>query len=299
MCYHNPVLLQESVEGLAIQPGGTYVDATFGGGGHSRAILAQLGAQGRLFALDQDAEAHENGFEDPRLVHIHQNFKYLKALLSAQGIKAVDGLLADLGVSSHQFDQERRGFSTRFDAPLDMRMNTKASLRACEVLNEYEEARLTTLFKVYGELRCARALARRIAEERVQSLIETTFQLREVLRVFAPRGRENRFYAQAFQALRIEVNGELEALQQLLEQSVQVLKPRGRLAVISYHSLEDRLVKRFLKTGNAQGELQRDFHGSIHRPFSLINRHVIRPSGTELERNKRARSAKLRIAEKR
>lgn len=299
MRYHEPVLLQESIQGLAIRPGGTYADATFGGGGHAAALLSQLGPSGRLFAFDRDAEAHSNAPEDARLSCIHQNFEHLQVMLKAQGITRLDGLLADLGVSSHQFDAGERGFSIRFDAPLDMRMNASATLRAYEVVNTYSEVHLQRIFTDYGELRAARALARRLVQVRAQAPIETTFQLREALRAFAPRGGENRFYAQVFQAIRIEVNSELQALRHLLEQGLCLLRSGGRFVVITYHSLEDRLVKRFFKTGDVDGRQQKDFYGQVHSPFRLINRRVIRPAQLEIAQNKRARSAKLRIAEKR
>ncbi len=296
---HKAVLLQESIEGLAICPHGIYVDSTFGGGGHAKAILSRLGARGRLFAFDRDAAAQENAVKDERLVLIHQNFRYLQGVLQANGIDRVDGILADLGVSSHQLDEGRRGFSTRFDAPLDMRMDASAKRCAYEVVNGYGESQLQRVFRSYGELRPARVLAKQIVAVRAQAAIETTFQLEKALHRFAPKRRVHRFYAQVFQAIRIEVNDELEALRQMLAQALHVLKTGGRLVVISYHSLEDRLVKRFLKTGNFAGESIRDFYGGVHHPFKQLNRRVIRPSAAELERNNRARSAKLRIAEKR
>ena len=298
MGYHSAVLLHESIQGLAIQSDGVYVDSTFGGGGHAKAILSQLGDRGKLFAFDRDAAAHENKFADERLVLIHQNFKYLQRMLRANGIDSVDGILADLGVSSHQFDRGERGFSTRFDAPLDMRMDTSANHCAYEVVNGYTEAQLQHIFRSYGELRPARALARQIVTVRSRGAIETTFQLEEALRRFAPQTRAHRFYAQVFQAIRIEVNGELESLKQMLAQALQLLKTGGRLVVISYHSLEDRLVKRFLKAGNFDGVPIKDFYGGIYHPFKRVNRRVIKPSIGELKENNRARSAKLRIAEK-
>lgn len=296
--YHQPVMLSESVEGLNIQPEGTYVDVTFGGGGHSRAIMQQLGEGGRLLAFDQDADALQNSINDTRFTLIHENFKHLKAFLRLNGVRQIDGLIADLGVSSHQFDEASRGFSTRFDAALDLRMDQRQALSAQALVNDYEEADLAKVLTLYGELPNARAMAKSICTQRRESPITTTFELREAVKRHLPHGQENKFLAMLFQALRIEVNGELEALQMMLEQSAQVLRPGGRLVVIAYHSLEDRLVKNFIKTGNFEGKLEKDFFGNPLTPFTQISRKAITPSEVELQRNNRSRSAKLRIAEK-
>ena len=296
--YHQPVMLSESVEGLNIQPEGTYVDVTFGGGGHSRAIMEQLGENGRLLAFDQDADALQNSINDTRFTLIHENFKHLKAFLRLNGVRQIDGLIADLGVSSHQFDEASRGFSTRFDAVLDLRMDQRQALSAQELVNGYEEADLARILTLYGELPNARAMAKSICAQRRESPITTTFELRETVKRHLPHGQENKFLAMLFQALRIEVNGELEALQMMLEQSVQVLRPGGRLVVIAYHSLEDRLVKNFIKTGNFEGKLEKDFYGNPLTPLVQISRKAITPTEEELQRNNRSRSAKLRIAEK-
>lgn len=296
--YHQPVMLSESVEGLNIQPEGTYVDVTFGGGGHSRAIMQQLGEGGRLLAFDQDADALQNSINDTRFTLIHENFKHLKAFLRLNGVRQIDGLIADLGVSSHQFDEASRGFSTRFDAALDLRMDQRQALSAQALVNDYEEADLAKVLTLYGELPNARAMAKSICTQRHEAPITTTFELREAVKRHLPHGQENKFLAMLFQALRIEVNGELEALQMMLEQSAQVLRPGGRLVVIAYHSLEDRLVKNFIKTGNFEGKLEKDFFGNPLTPFTQISRKAITPSEEELQRNNRSRSAKLRIAEK-
>lgn len=296
--YHQPVMLSESVEGLNIQPEGTYVDVTFGGGGHSRAIMQQLGEGGRLLAFDQDADALQNSINDTRFSLIHENFKHLKAFLRLNGVRQIDGLIADLGVSSHQFDEASRGFSTRFDAALDLRMDQRQALSAQALVNDYEEADLAKVLTLYGELPNARAMAKSICTQRREAPITTTFELREAVKRHLPHGQENKFLAMLFQALRIEVNGELEALQMMLEQSAQVLRPGGRLVVIAYHSLEDRLVKNFIKTGNFEGKLEKDFFGNPLTPFTQISRKAITPSEEELQRNNRSRSAKLRIAEK-
>lgn len=296
--YHQPVMLSESVEGLNIQPEGTYVDVTFGGGGHSRAIMQQLGEGGRLLAFDQDADALQNSINDTRFTLIHENFKHLKAFLRLNGVRQIDGLIADLGVSSHQFDEASRGFSTRFDAALDLRMDQRQALSAQALVNDYEEADLAKVLTLYGELPNARAMAKSICTQRREAPITTTFELREAVKRHLPHGQENKFLAMLFQALRIEVNGELEALQMMLEQSAQVLRPGGRLVVIAYHSLEDRLVKNFIKTGNFEGKLEKDFFGNPLTPFTQISRKAITPSEEELQRNNRSRSAKLRIAEK-
>ena len=297
--YHNPVLLEESIDGLNIDPAGTYVDVTFGGGGHSKKILSSLNKDGRLFAFDQDIDAASNiPDSDPRFKLINQNFSFLPNYLELYKALPIDGLLADLGVSSHQFDTAERGFSTRFDGPLDMRMNKSAELSAGEVVNQYEESKLIELFRDFGELKNARAIARALVQARELKKIKTISHLKEAISRFAPRGKENKFYAQVFQALRIEVNKELEALKKLLGQSEEAMKKGGRLVVITYHSLEDRIVKNFIKTGKFKGELEKDFYGNPIKPFNAINRKPIVPKEEEIEQNPRARSAKLRIAEK-
>ncbi len=294
--YHDPVMLEASIDGLSVVPGGTYVDATFGGGGHAAEILKRLG-HGKLLAFDQDDEARSNLPGDPRLLFADHNFRYLKNFLRYYDLLPVDGILADLGVSSHQFDEGHRGFSTRFDGPLDMRMNRHSSLTAGEVINTYEVDRLATVFFQYGELKQAKRLSANIQKQRELKPLNTTGELVEVLQKTAPRGRENKFMAQAFQALRIEVNNELEALKALLQQSAEVLKPGGRLVVISYHSLEDRLVKNFMRSGYFDGQTEKDFYGNPLRPFVPTGK-VIKADNKELEKNPRARSARLRIAEK-
>ncbi|WP_298649801.1 16S rRNA (cytosine(1402)-N(4))-methyltransferase RsmH [uncultured Proteiniphilum sp.] len=296
--YHTPALLDESVDGLNICPGGVYVDVTFGGGGHSREILNRLGAEGRLLAFDQDEDAAGNILADPRFTFVHGNFRFLRNFLRYHGVEAVDGVLADLGVSSHHFDVSERGFSFRFPGALDMRMNRHIQKRAADILNEYEEERLSELFFRYGELRNARQIASAVIRYRQTRQIEETGDLMAILEPFARREREKKMLAQAFQALRIEVNGEMEALKEMLLQALRVLKPGGRFCVISYHSLEDRLVKNFFRTGNFEGEPVRDFYGNVETPFTVINRKVIVPSEEEQQRNPRSRSAKLRIAEK-
>lgn len=297
MEYHNPVLLDESVGGLAIKPDGVYVDVTFGGGGHSREILKRLGATGRLFAFDQDEDAQANVIDDKRFVLIPENFRYIKRFLRFHGVKQVDGILADLGVSSHQFDVPERGFSTRFDAELDMRMNQKNELSAYTVLNEYEEQALKKMFFEYGELKNAGAIAATIVRERKNTPLKDTTQLKTILQKFIPPHKSNKILAQIYQAIRIEVNQEIEVLKEFLEQALEILKPGGRLSVISYHSLEDRLVKRYIKNGMFEGEPERDFFGNFSVPFRTIGKLIV-PAQEELESNSRARSAKLRIAEK-
>ena len=297
MEYHNPVLLKETVDGLNIKPDGVYVDVTFGGGGHSKEILSRLGANGKLFAFDQDEDAWENALKDERFVLIPENFRYIKRFLRFHGVKQVDGVLADLGVSSHQFDVPERGFSTRFDADLDMRMSKKNDLDAYKVINTYDEADLKTVFLQYGELKVAPALARTIVEYRTKKSINTTDELKLVLSKYLPDKVRNKVLAQIYQAIRIEVNQEMEVLKEFLEQSLEVLNTKGRLSVISYHSLEDRLVKRFMKNGLFEGEPERDFFGNYSVPFKLIGKMVV-PSDEEINMNNRARSAKLRIAEK-
>ncbi len=296
--YHQAVLLHESVEGMNLNAGSIAVDVTFGGGGHSREILSHLDS-GHLYAFDQDAEAQANIFEDERFTFIGQNFKYLKNFLRFHGAAKVDAILADLGVSSHQFDKAERGFSIRFDAELDLRMDTRQPLSAKEIVNNYPYEKLKEIFKLYGELPNAAKLASAICKQRELSPINTTFELKSTVEKLIPRNMENKFLAMIFQALRIEVNEELEALKSFLTQSLDVLKPGGRLVVISYHSLEDRLVKNFMKTGNFEGNVEKDFYGNLLTPFNLVSRKPIVPSDAEVAGNNRARSAKLRIAEKR
>lgn len=295
--YHLPVMLTECMEGLNIHPDGIYVDVTFGGGGHSRAILERLSPEGRLLAFDQDADALNNAIDDPRFTLIHENFAHLKSFLRLHGVRQIDGLLADLGVSSHQFDEGSRGFTFRTDGPLDLRMDRRQEMTAAQIVNSLEEGDLARLLRLYGELPNAMAMARSICAARKQAPIETTLQLREAVQRHLPRQQENKFLAMLFQALRIEVNGELDALRQMLQQSIQVLKPGGRLVVMSYHSLEDRLVKNFMKTGNFEGNLEKDFYGNPLTPLNVISRKAITAQPEELEINNRARSAKLRIAE--
>jgi len=297
MEYHNPVLLKETVDGLNIKPDGVYVDVTFGGGGHSREILSRLGADGKLFGFDQDEDAWANALPDERFTLIQENFRYIKRFLRFHGIKQVDGILADLGVSSHQFDVPERGFSTRFDADLDMRMSKKNDLDAYKVINEYDEANLKRVFSDYGELKIAPALARTIVDAREYKAISTTDELKLILQRFLPDQFKNKILAQIYQAIRIEVNQEMDVLKEFLEQSLDILKPEGRLSVISYHSLEDRLVKRFMKNGLFDGEPERDFFGNFSVPFRLIGKLIV-PTEAEIKINNRARSAKLRIAEK-
>ena len=297
MAYHLPVLASESVEALAIRPGGTYVDATFGGGGHSRLILEKLGEEGRLLGFDQDEDALANVPEDERFTFVHHNFRFLKRFLRLHRIREVDGILADLGVSSHQLDVAERGFSYRFDAALDMRMNQQQEKTAATVVNTYEPAALQEVFSRYGEVRNARTLAQRLLQEREHRPIET---IGAFLAAVEPviRGHRARYLSQAFQALRIEVNDEMGALQEFLEQSLELLRPQGRLVVITYHSVEDRMVKNYLKAGNFEGRQEKDFYGNILRPFRLITRKAVVPSEEEVKRNPRARSAKLRVGEK-
>ncbi|WP_440882129.1 16S rRNA (cytosine(1402)-N(4))-methyltransferase RsmH [Tenacibaculum sp. C7A-26P2] len=296
MNYHNSVLLKESVDALDVKPEGVYVDVTFGGGGHSREILSRLGEKGRLFAFDQDPDAHRNLIDDSRFVLIGENFKFITRFLRFYGVGKVDGVLADLGVSSHQFDAADRGFSTRFDADLDMRMDQKSELSAKKIINRYEEKDLADVLFMYGELRNARALAKRIVQERAEGEIKTSFQLKQVLRSFLPKAKEYKILAQVFQAIRIEVNQELEVLKDFLSQVPGLLNENGRLSVISYHSLEDRLVKRFIRTGMFNGELEKDVFGNTNEPLKRVGKLII-PSKEEVKENNRARSAKLRIAE--
>lgn len=305
MDYHLPVMLNECIEGLNIRPDGTYVDATFGGGGHSRAILSHLGDGGRLIAFDQDADALANALDDPRFTLLNENFRHAKSFLRLHGVRKVDGLLADLGVSSHQFDVAERGFSTRYEGTLDLRMDQRQELTARDIVNSADEQELERILRLYGELPNARQMARAIVAARATKPIETTFDLREAVSRHLPRGQENRrlagenkCLAMLFQALRIEVNGELDALQALLQQSLDLLNPGGRLVVMSYHSLEDRLVKNFFKTGNFEGVLEKDFYGNPLVPLKLVTRKAVTASEEELQRNNRARSAKLRVAER-
>lgn len=295
MNYHSPVLLKESVDALDIKKDGVYVDVTFGGGGHSREILSRLGENGRLFAFDQDPDAQQNKIDDDRFVLIGENFRFISRFLRFYGVKKVDGVLADLGVSSHQFDEAERGFSTRFDADLDMRMDQKSDLSAKKIINKYEEGKLADVLFLYGELRNARVLAKTIVEAREDEEIETSFQLKQVLQKFLPKAKEHKILAQIFQAVRIEVNQELDVLKEFLEQMPQLLKEDGRLSVISYHSLEDRLVKRFIRTGLFTGEPEKDFYGNISVPLKKVGKMIV-PTKEEIKENNRARSAKLRIA---
>jgi 16S rRNA (cytosine1402-N4)-methyltransferase len=297
MEYHNPVLLMETVDGLDIKPDGIYVDVTFGGGGHSKEILKRLGPNGRLFGFDQDEDALANALNDERFTLINENFRFIKRFLRFHNVKSVDGILADLGVSSHQFDVAERGFSTRFDAELDMRMSQKNDLSAYKVVNEYDEANLRRVFYDYGELKNAPAIARVILEARELEVIKNTEQLKTVLGRFLPAHKSHKILAQMYQAIRIEVNQEMDVLKEFLEQSLEILKPSGRLSVISYHSLEDRLVKRYIKNGMFEGEPERDFFGNFSVPFKTIGKLIV-PNDAEIKINNRARSAKLRIAEK-
>ena len=297
MEYHNPVLLHPTVDGLNIKPDGVYVDVTFGGGGHSKEILNRLGPNGKLFAFDQDEDALANALPDDRFTLINENFRFIKRFLRFYGVKSVDGILADLGVSSHQFDVAERGFSTRFDAELDMRMSQKNDLNAYRVVNEYDEANLKRVFLDYGELKNALSLAKTIVEAREQNPIKTTDELKTILAKFLPERVRNKILAQIYQAIRIEVNQEMDVLKEFIEQSLEILNPGGRLSVISYHSLEDRLVKRFIKNGMFEGEPERDFFGNFSVPFKTIGKLIV-PDEAEIKINNRARSAKLRIAEK-
>lgn len=300
MTYHQPVMLNECLEGLCIDPEGTYVDVTFGGGGHSMAILAQLKG-GRLISFDQDEDAAQ---EAQKITHrsftfCQANFRYLKQYLKLHGVTRVNGILADLGVSSHQIDSPERGFSTRFAGPLDMRMDTGGKTTAASILNTYTEEKLHKLFGMYGELKNARTAAREVVNARAQRKLATTLDLKEALQPIAPRGKENKYFAQVFQALRIEVNEEMQALEDFLHQSGEVIQPAGRLVVMSYHSLEDRMVKNYLATGKVFGEQEKDFFGNVVRPFDPVNRKPIEASPEEVGQNARARSAKLRIGERR
>lgn len=307
--YHVPVLLKESVDGLNIQSGGVYVDVTFGGGGHSSEILSRLDEQAHLYSFDQDADAEQNVMrsevgaerrfvDDPRFTFVRSNFRYLKNWMRYYGVESIDGLLADLGVSSHHFDDESRGFSFRFDAQLDMRMNKRAGKTAADIVNDYDEEALANLFYLYGEIKQSRRLAATVVKARSQQRIITTQDLLRILEPIFKREREKKDLAKVFQALRIEVNHEMDALKEMLKSATELLKPGGRLSVITYHSLEDRIVKNIMKTGNVEGKRIQDFYGRIETPFTLINNKVIVPSENEQQENPRSRSAKLRIAEK-
>ncbi|MCQ2283551.1 MAG: 16S rRNA (cytosine(1402)-N(4))-methyltransferase RsmH [Bacteroidales bacterium] len=297
MSYHNPVLLHPSIDNLVVDPAGTYVDVTFGGGGHSRAILEKL-TTGRLIAFDQDEDSHANLIEDERFQFVPSNFKNLTRFLQYHKAYPVDGIFADLGISSHQIDTPERGFSYREDGVLDMRMNCQSGISAKELVNEYDEAQLSRVFYTYGELSEGRRLAQRIVKVRAEQPIETTFQLADALRPCLPKGKENKYFSKIFQAIRIEVNKEMEVLESFLTQTVDALKPGGRLVIIAYHSLEDRMVKNFMRAGNLNGEVEKDFFGNPLTPFKLIARKPIVPDEDEIMTNPRARSAKLRVAEK-
>lgn len=297
--YHIPVLLHESVDGLDIRPDGTYVDVTFGGGGHSREILNRLGAEGHLYSFDQDADAEQNVPEgDQRFTFVRSNFRYLKNWMRYYEVQQVDGIMADLGVSSHHFDDEERGFSFRFDAPLDMRMNERAGMTAADVVNNYSEEQLANVLYLYGELKNSRRLASALAKARGQKRIDTIADLLAVVKPLMPREREKKDLARVFQALRIEVNHEMDALHEMLEAALQVLRPGGRLVVLTYHSLEDRMVKNFIRAGRIDGKVEQDFYGRRLTPWRAVNNKVILPSEAEQQENPRSRSAKLRIAEK-
>ena len=296
--YHVPVLLHESIDGLNIQPGGIYVDVTFGGGGHSKEILARINGNGHLYSFDQDADAERNVVADKDFTFVCSNFRYLKNWMRYYGVEGLDGLLADLGVSSHHFDDETRGFSFRYDSPLDMRMNKRAGKTAADIVNEYEESQLADVFYLYGELKNSRRIAAALVKARAEKRIETTTDFIKAVEPLFKREREKKDMAKLFQALRIEVNHEMDALKEMLKAATELLKPGGRLSVITYHSLEDRIVKNVMKSGNPEGKVTQDFFGRIETPFKLINNKEILPSQEEQERNPRSRSAKLRIAEK-
>ena len=296
--YHVPVLLKESIEALDINPDGIYVDVTFGGGGHSREILRHLSERGHLYSFDQDADAMKNSFDDDRFTFVRSNFMYLKNFLKYYGVEKIDGLIADLGVSSHHFDDEERGFSFRFNAPLDMRMNKNLSVTAADIVNNYAEAQLSSIFYLYGELSNAKKIAHTIVLKRAETPILDTNQLLDTVKPFFMREREKKDVAKLFQALRIEVNNEMMVLRKMLSQTADVMSENGKLVVITYHSLEDRIVKNFIKTGNCEGEVCKDFYGNIISPFKALNNKVITPSDEELTVNPRSRSAKMRVAVK-
>ena len=297
VAYHVPALLSQTIEGLQIKPDGVYVDVTFGGGGHSREILKHLGKNGKLIAFDQDEDAIKNAIDDPRFIFVRSNFRYLKNFLRYHNIEKVDGILADLGVSSHHFDDAERGFSFRFDGALDMRMNTMSPLTAAVILNTYPEEQLADIFYLYGELHNSRKIARTIVNARSGQAFDRIFPFIEVLKPFFGREKEKKDMARVFQALRIEVNKEMDVLKALLDQSLEMLNPEGRLAILTYHSLEDRLVKNFIRSGNFEGKVEKDFYGNVLSPLKAVNTKVIVADEEELERNPRSRSAKLRIAE--
>lgn len=297
LAYHIPVLADESIQGMNLFAGADVVDATFGGGGHSRLILSEI-PDGRLFAFDQDEDAVSNVPDDKRLYFVRHNFRYIKNFMQYYGVEKVDAIFADLGVSSHDFDVPERGFSFRFDGKLDMRMNQDARIDAARVVNEYSEEKLEQVFRLFGEIKNAKQLAATICRHRAEAPVKTTKQLKEIASTCAPRAIENKYLAQVFQALRIEVNDEMDALQEFLQASLHLLKPGGRLVIITYHSLEDRLCKNFMKTGNLEGKEDKDFFGNLNSPFRMVNRKVITPGEEELKSNSRSRSAKLRIAEK-
>lgn len=300
VAYHVPVLLKESVDGLQIGKGGCYVDVTFGGGGHSREILSRLDASGHLYSFDQDADAEMNaeGFDKEKFTFVRSNFRFLKSFMKYHGIEQIDGLLADLGVSSHHFDDSERGFSFRFDSALDMRMNQRGGKTAADIVNTYDEKRLADILYLYGELKQSRRIASAIVKARQANKIVKTDDFIDIISPFFRNEREKKDMAKVFQALRIEVNHEMDALRDMLKGATEILKPGGRLVVISYHSLEDRIVKNLMKTGNVDGKEDKDFFGKVNAPFRLVNRQVITPSADEMARNSRSRSAKLRIAEK-
>lgn len=296
--YHVPVLMKDSVDGLDIKPDGIYVDVTFGGGGHSREILSRLGSEGHLYSFDQDADAERNIVDDPRFTFVRSNFRYLKNWMRYYGVEHIDGLLADLGVSSHHFDDETRGFSFRFDAPLDMRMNKRDGMTAADIVNKYEEEPLADVFYLYGELKNSRKIAAALVKRRTEQPVATTQDFMDCVAPLFKREREKKDMAKLFQALRIEVNHEMTALKEMLKAATEVLAPGGRLSVITYHSLEDRIVKNVMKTGNAEGRRHQDFYGRMETPYRLVNNKVIVPTEAEQQENPRSRSAKLRIAEK-
>lgn len=296
--YHIPVLLKESIEGLNLKKGGIYVDVTFGGGGHSKEILRQMDKSCRLFSFDQDEDAERNIVDDDRFTFVRSNFRYIKNFMKYHGVDKVDGILADLGVSSHHFDDSERGFSFRFDGKLDMRMNKRAGMTAADIVNNYDEERLANLFYLYGELKNSRKLASVLVKRRAMQPFDTIGDFLEVVKPLYGREREKKELAKVFQSLRIEVNQEMEALKEMLYSATEILKPGGRLSVITYHSLEDRMVKNIMKTGNVEGKMEQDFFGNVQTPFKLVNNKIIVPTDEEINSNPRSRSAKLRIAEK-